>query len=249
MNRANMPPIPSFRFNRPQEPPQLATSRTPELPSYFVGLDLGQAMDYSAIAVLERRQIRDAKRPERQRWNFACRYLHRWELGTRYPAIVEDVNTLLSREPLTGCTLAVDRTGVGAAVRDMLVARELPCQLRTILITSGHAVSYDKEGIHLPKRELAGIMMSIIQSRRLQIVKSLALAAVLEKELETFKVKVTLAGNETFESWRERDHDDIVLAIAMAAWLGEREPQMPPMEMDYDLPPQFGGGAHGNRTW
>ena len=30
------------------------------------------------------------------------------------------------------------------------------------------------------------------------------------------------SGNETFESWRERDHDDLVLAVALAAWLGER---------------------------
>jgi hypothetical protein len=25
-----------------------------------------------------------------------------------------------------------------------------------------------------------------------------------------------------FESWRERDHDDLVLAVALAAWLAEQ---------------------------
>ena len=27
---------------------------------------------------------------------------------------------------------------------------------------------------------------------------------------------------ETFESWRERDHDDLVLAVVLVAWVGER---------------------------
>jgi hypothetical protein len=44
----------------------------------------------------------------------------------------------------------------------------------------------------------------------------------LLRELETFKVKVTESLNETFESWRERDHDDLVLALALAAWTAER---------------------------
>jgi len=40
----------------------------------------------------------------------------------------------------------------------------------------------------------------------------------LARELETFQVKLTEAGNETFESWRERDHDDLVLAVALVCW-------------------------------
>jgi hypothetical protein len=47
---------------------------------------------------------------------------------------------------------------------------------------------------------------------------------VLVTELRAFKVKITAAANETFESWRERDHDDLVLAVALACWLGQRIP-------------------------
>ncbi len=39
---------------------------------------------------------------------------------------------------------------------------------------------------------------------------------------ELLDVKVTLAGNEQFESWRERDHDDLVLAVALALYEGSR---------------------------
>ena len=39
---------------------------------------------------------------------------------------------------------------------------------------------------------------------------------MLGRELLQFRVKVKLAtGNETFESWREREHDDLVLSVAL----------------------------------
>lgn len=52
----------------------------------------------------------------------------------------------------------------------------------------------------------------------MKIVVELPLADTLAKELETFRVKVTPDRNEVFETWREKDHDDLVLALAMAAW-------------------------------
>jgi hypothetical protein len=51
-------------------------------------------------------------------------------------------------------------------------------------------------------------------------------ASALAEELAAFRVKITLAGNETFEAWRERDHDDLVLAVAMALYLGSFPPTL-----------------------
>ncbi len=46
-------------------------------------------------------------------------------------------------------------------------------------------------------------------------------------------MKITVAGNDTYEAWRESDHDDLVLAAAMAAWYGEKKLRsilhLPPM--------------------
>ena len=58
---------------------------------------------------------------------------------------------------------------------------------------------------------------------RLKISRALPEAAQLVEELQNFKIKVTLAGNDTYEAWRESDHDDLVLAAAMAAWYGEKK--------------------------
>ena len=58
-------------------------------------------------------------------------------------------------------------------------------------------------------------------------------AAQLVEELQKFKIKITLAGNDTYEAWRESDHDDLVIATAMACWYGERKLRsimhLPPM--------------------
>jgi hypothetical protein len=35
------------------------------------------------------------------------------------------------------------------------------------------------------------------------------------EELSLFRVKVTPSANETFVAWRERDHDDLALALAL----------------------------------
>ncbi len=45
--------------------------------------------------------------------------------------------------------------------------------------------------------------------------------SVALREATNFKMQITTASNEIYENWRESDIDDIVLAAAMAAWLGE----------------------------
>jgi hypothetical protein len=48
---------------------------------------------------------------------------------------------------------------------------------------------------------------------------------VLKQELSTFKRKVSLkTGHDSYEHWRESDHDDLVLAAALACW-GTRKPK------------------------
>jgi hypothetical protein len=183
--------------------------------TYIAGLDLGQASDFTALCVLERTRREDGR-------HFAVRHLERFTLGTSYPTICERIVDLFANPPLSGKSLAVDQTGVGRAVVDMLYRAGPDATIRPITITAGSAVVPDGAGWHVPKKDLVGVLQVLLQSRRLQVARSLPSADALVKELETFRVKVTAAANETFEAWRERDKDDLVLAVAMAAWVGER---------------------------
>ena len=54
------------------------------------------------------------------------------------------------------------------------------------------------------------------------MVPSLPEAQLLVQELINFKAKVTAASEVAVEAWREGEHDDLVLACAVAAWEAER---------------------------
>jgi hypothetical protein len=216
---------------------------------YIGGLDLGQASDYTALAVLER--TTPERDPEQGRidqlvasgWvrppdgylppqdrppppserTYALRVLERFALGTSYPKIVERVVEMYGAEPLAGSVLAVDATGIGRPVVDMLRKARPHCRLKPITITAGNAAAPDGAGWSVPKKDLIGALQVLLQSRRLVVARSLPYAALLVKEMEAFRVKVNIAtAHESFEALREGDHDDMVLAVGMAAWLGER---------------------------
>lgn len=195
-----------------------------DLPEYFAGLDLGQAQDYSALAVVEKTRVQDPADPERLVNHFAVRHLRRWDLGTPYPRVVEETRFTMDCDALRNSVLAIDATGVGKAVVDLfrLAQPKIPCQLRPITITFGAKASEDLTGAMVPKKDLVGVMQTAVQLRRFRIAQKLKYAAVLGRELQMFRVKVTAAGNETFEAWRARDHDDMVLAVALAVWYGSR---------------------------
>jgi hypothetical protein len=100
---------------------------------------------------------------------------------------------------------------------------QVSCLLFPMTLTAGHAVTGGEAGgLYVPKKELIGTLQLLLQTRRLQVARTLTDAAVLIKELENYRIKVTTARQETFESWREGQHDDLVLAVALAAWLGEQ---------------------------
>jgi len=190
---------------------------------YFVGLDLGQASDFTALAVLEQTFVPDPDKPGAHLRHYACRHLERLALGTAYTAVSARLRVLVNTGSLRGSTLVVDQTGVGRAVVDLLRAARLPVQLRAVTITGGHATTLGTDGsLHVPKKELVGALQVLLQARRLKVAQALPEARILQRELLNFQVKLTAAAHETFGTWRQGQHDDLVLAVALAAWCGER---------------------------
>lgn len=200
-------------------------------PEYFLGLDLGQTTDPSALIGLEKVwRPKDSAIPNgEQESHYTLRGCKRWPLGTKYTAIVADVISAVAKEPLAGCTLGIDGTGVGRPVVDLFTDAKPDATLQPVLITSGHKVNRDGGYWHIPKRELVAAIQCVLQSGRLAIPKNLGESSTLVEELKNFRAKITTNNNEQFEGdWRAGQHDDLVLALAIAIWLGER--QKPPMK-------------------
>ncbi len=193
---------------------------------FIIGVDLGQARDYTAIAVLERFEELTGE-AVKGRWATRVRYemphLERPPLGTSYPAIIDRLKDLIARLPAhKRLKILVDRTGCGRPVVDLMRKEKL--SVIPVTITVGGSVTGGLYGgYNVPKRELVSNLAILFQSDRLKIARTLPEAPQLVEELQNFKMKITLAGNDTYEAWRESDHDDIVLAAAMAAWCGEKK--------------------------
>ncbi len=199
---------------------------------WLVGVDLGQAQDFTAISALEQIQhstVTPANHrvfPARPRSTavaieYHLRHLERPKLGTPYPVIVSRVREIVAQPELCDCALVVDATGVGAPVVDMMRAAGL--NPVPIYITGGNAVSRTKEGYHVPKRDLATTLQSLVQTSRLKIANGLKEGPTLDREMMAFRVKINIAtGHDSYEALREGDHDDLVLCVAMPCWYGER---------------------------
>jgi hypothetical protein len=78
---------------------------------------------------------------------------------------------------------------------------------------------------HVSKIMLVGLVQKCLQSARLQIGATLPHAATLQRELRDFRVKISKAAHEVYEA-REGASDDIVLALAIALFVAERQPRV-----------------------
>jgi hypothetical protein len=220
--------------------------------THYVGCDLGQAQDPTAVCVLEDPlwvrtewaqalfleatgwvpvdQLQGNQREQVRALNYhhgrpsnpplALRHLERLPLQTSYPDVVQHLVALLAQPqlPADSTVLIVDATGCGRPVVDMMrLAGLAPV---AVTITAGTAITVDLEtsALRVPKRDLVSTMAVLLEQRRLGIADSLPEAGALRHELQTFRRKVTPDGDDSYSSWRERDHDDLVLATALACW-------------------------------
>ena len=182
---------------------------------YIVGLDLGQTHDYTALAVVALTPGDDT---------LALPHLQRFPLNMPYPDMIAAVTKLVSAPALSQAPLVVDQTGVGRPVVDLL-RQSLPGRIIPVTITSGQTASVQPDGSrHVPKKDLVTCLLSLLEDRRLKVAKGLPEAHTLVGELLNFKVEITPAANETFGAWRHGQHDDLVLAVALACWWAGRNP-------------------------
>jgi hypothetical protein len=192
---------------------------------FIVGVDLGQANDFTAVAILG--IVRDITqdhwggRSEERRYELLN--LFRLSLGTPYPAVAEVIANTLKMVAPNGPepALVVDATGVGRPVVDMLKAKGL--RPIAVSITGGVSETSTTDFSRgVPKRNLVSTLLIAMQTGKLKFAADLETIEILRRELTNFKSKLTISGNETFEAWKESIHDDLVLALALAVWQAER---------------------------
>lgn len=198
---------------------------------FYMGVDLGKRHDYSAITVTQRiDRFRDKygnvgtlyrdEEPRIIETMFRVRMMEQFK-DIPYTDVVERIGVLMSNNTLRHSTqLVVDATGVGEPVIDMLARTNIdnvPLAPIPIVITGGTAINMNRSGFTVPKRDIGMALLTVTESNRIKVSRSLPLAGVLKQQLEKFKIKINRRGHEQFEA-AEGDHDDLVMSLAIAIW-------------------------------
>jgi hypothetical protein len=191
---------------------------------WFVGVDLGQTTDPTAVCVIEALDIPDIEEDKvysevpYHPTAFHVRHLERLKLGMSYVDQAKYVYETMHTAPLTKAALVVDGTGVGRPVVDIF--RKAGLKPIAVTITAGDSVTRERlapDDWHVAKVQVVSGLQAALHSGALKIAKDLPETQALVCELQDFQASFTQTGYARFGA-REGKHDDLVLACAIACW-------------------------------
>src|SRR5215216_306103 len=178
--------------------------------TYYAGLDLGQSADYTALAVLQKVPTYD-KQTGKHGAELHLRHLE------RYPLKTPVISGGRVAKPTT--ELIVDKTGVGVAVTDLLKERRLNHIAVTITGLGQKVNRHGTKEYSVPKQDLLSDLEVPFHKGTLKVAKGLQGWRKLREELLNFRHKQNkTTAHISYEHWREAEHDDLVLAAALACW-------------------------------
>ena len=183
-----------------------------------IGIDIGQRVDPTALAVAEL----DLREPnETDHW--LIRHLERLPLGTPYPEVAERLGAVIAgartiaasrgdRYPPTFRAFA-DATGVGLPVVDLMRTagrRVTPC-----LFTYGNRRTVENDQVTIGKGYLVSRLQALLQTNRIHLPDT-AEARALAQELLDYQIRVDERANDTYGAFKAGRHDDLVTALGLA---------------------------------
>ncbi len=200
---------------------------------YIVGVDIGQTMEPTALAVVEQ-QLRHRESVGVECPEMHLRHLERTSPDVSVPQAVDRVaklvNVLAKREQ-SGDEVTVVLHVAGGVHTVVPFMREIDLYPVTVSITNGIAENeVAPDDWHVAKVELVGALKIQFEAERLKIASGMGLTGALVEQLGAFKLKAPPINTQDFEAWREHPDDDLVFAAALATWRASRYRPYPPDE-------------------
>lgn len=186
---------------------------------YFLGIDLAQAQDFTAIVALLDEQLpimQDGLATLGARSLTIC-YADRFK-GVSYPSICSHLATLMVATPFSGrCKLTIDGSGLGRPVSDILTEQNVPHE--AITMTAGQNWSRKGRYVSVGKTRLVEGLSVLFASGELTFATGLPLRGEIESDLSSFVLTETAAGNQIITQSRQSgSHGDLAIALACAAF-------------------------------
>lgn len=222
------------------------------LSRYFMGVDLGQVSDYTAICILQHmwgrhemvntviptagvvamgasaqasavQTIRTATTVYLPKSEQVYNIVHLERV--RLGTSYPDVVELVGQR-FAGIPEGADKTllvdGTGVGKAVVDLMRERGLRPISIVITGGDNVTAAGHNKHVPKRDLIGALQVLMQSGQLKVARGLRDGLTLERELRNYKYTLSQSAHDTYNA-REGEHDDLVLAACLSAWGAQRK--------------------------
>jgi hypothetical protein len=192
---------------------------------FLVGLSIGQGLQPTGVAVLERFMPQPAATSR----SYACRYLRRWlPPATAYPVLVSNLKGMLSDTPLRHSALVVEAGPGIKAVVAFLRKHRLPAHIQPVEVRAGAEDNYVEGTWRTAKADVIETTRQVLQEGRLvfddrmppEVMATTPSAQTIYHALLTYPYNKTPAANDAFAS-REGADDDLILAVALASWFGE----------------------------
>jgi hypothetical protein len=216
--------------------------------NHIVSVDLGQSLDYTAIAVLQHcTGINDAGSPYEQHTGqttgtklqtkaerFRVVHLERLPLGTHYARQVDHVSQMMARKPLCGdenqkpAQLVIDAGGVGRGIFDFFTKAGFTKAIAITITGGGESSCHGPFRYNVSKHELVTGLDALLHhpDNPLKFSIHLTESHALAEELRDFERHVGAAGRNTYEA-RSGKNDDLVMSVAMACWWATRPKPQP----------------------
>ena len=190
----------------------------PYLPktAWFLGLDLAQRQDFTALATLELKWTVAGK--DMATWehvwtpSLIIRSLDRYELAQSYStyedAAKERVSSIRAHDATSEIHLALDAAGPGGPIVDDLRASNIDASIHPITITGGAYPSNSTHGANVPRRALVSRTLLLMERGTLQAQPGVENWTELCEELLRLR-----AGDS-----HSTAHDDLAIALTLAVW-------------------------------
>jgi hypothetical protein len=201
-------------------------------PHFIIAASLGTSAQPTAIAVLEQEVLKNRNRVA-ETGALRLRHLERLPLDVNYPKTAAWISKLLEtkeikdEEKCGGTDVLLDLTGSGRAIVELFERAEInPIEVR--IVGAGVTEEKVKNGPwRIPKVELIGALRVLYEAGRLKMAKDLDLVPTLLEEFRAVKMRPPRIDPNDPESWREGQFDDLILAVALAAWRASRNVPYP----------------------
>lgn len=200
-----------------------SSEETRDEPDY-IGVDIGQKREPTAICVTE---IEEPRVGRRRVNHWVVRHLERLPLGTSYPAVAKRLSEVSggTRQKVTSRPyLYIDATGIGQPIIDLL--RNETSRLGSITpvyFTHGDQRSHEDGEIRLGKAYLVSRLQMLLQTANLHLPRTGA-SERLVQELLDFEIQVDERANDRYGAYKVGSQDELVTALGIAVQVDRAGP-------------------------